>query len=116
MESGNHQLCIDNYSSQEVILNFEFLSGVTARDYSDLVKRDNLQPIELNLQKLEDMMGYLIHEFESIMRIEKKTVSMSDYISYKIIIFTIFTLVVTALASFLEVVYVKKFLINRKLI
>lgn len=94
---------------------FEILTGIAAKDYSDLAKRDNLQPIELNLQKLEDMMGYLFHELNTIMSSEEKNKSL-DLASEKIIIFSIATLSAIIFVSLLELIYIKKYFKNRKLI
>jgi hypothetical protein len=98
------------------MINFELLTGITAKDYSELVKKENLKPVELSLQKLEDMMSYIIHEFEEIMSLEQKNLTLNDYLSYKIIIFTILTLCFIGFASFLEVIYVKRYFKNKKLI
>lgn len=48
-ETGNHQVCIENYGSSPSKVNFEFLSGVAAKDYSAIAKKSNLKPIELNV-------------------------------------------------------------------
>lgn len=97
-------------------INFEFLSGVSARDYTDVAKKANLKPIELNMQKLEDMMSYLIHQMSSIMTKEKKGQVLGDAVSSKIVTFSICTLIVIAVISFSEVVYLKRYWMNRKLI
>ena len=99
-----------------MIVTFEFLSGVTAKDYSAVAKKHNLKPIELNLQKLEDMMGQLIHEFTSIMSSEKKSLDLSDTLSYKIIFFSLITLTSMTVIGMTEVFYLKKYFMRRKLI
>jgi hypothetical protein len=99
-----------------VIVTFEFLSGVTAKDYSAVAKKHNLKPIELNLQKLEDMMGQLLHEFTSIMSSEKKSLDLSDTLSYKIIFFSLITLTSMTVIGMTEVFYLKKYFMRRKLI
>ena len=99
-----------------MIVTFEFLSGVTAKDYSAVAKKHNLKPIELNLQKLEDMMGQLLHEFTSIMSSEKKSLDLSDTLSYKIIFFSLITLTSMTVIGMTEVFYLKKYFMRRKLI
>lgn len=48
-ETGNHQVCIKNYGNERIKINFEFLSGVAAKDYSAIAKKSTLKPIELNV-------------------------------------------------------------------
>jgi len=40
---------------------FSFKTGVNAKDYSSVAKKDNLKPLEVELRKLEDTTA-LIHE------------------------------------------------------
>lgn len=50
--SGNHQICIDNRSEKEIRLEFQFKTGVSAKDYSSVAKQSNLKPMELNVRFL----------------------------------------------------------------
>lgn len=115
-EAGNHQLCITNSATRETKVDFEFLSGVNAKDYSDIAKKSNLKPIELNLQKLEDMISYLIHELSTIMAHEESTLALNDALSNKIILFSMITLVSMIVVGLVETIYIQRFLRNRKLI
>jgi len=92
------------------------LSGVAAKDYSDIAKKSNLKPIELNLKKLEDMISYLIHELSSIMAHEEKTLALNDALSNKIILFSMLTLVSMIVIGLVETFYIQKYLQNRKII
>ena len=92
------------------------MSGIAARDYSELVKKANLIPIELNLQKLEDMISYLIHEFSTMSSHELKQLSLNDVFSYEIMFFSIGFIICICTISLLEVVYIKKYFMKRKII
>lgn len=48
-DSGNHQMCISNNSPVVQRVEFEFLTGVAAQDYSSIAKQSNLKPMELNV-------------------------------------------------------------------
>ncbi len=115
-EPGNHQICIDNFNDSENTITFEFLSGVSARDYSDVAKKSNLKPIELNLKKLEDMVNYLIHELGSIMAHEETSLALNDTLSNKIILFSMLTLISMIVVGLIETLYIRRFLQKRKLI
>lgn len=116
IEAGNHQLCIENYNRNDKKINFEFLTGVAAKDYSDVAKKSNLKPIELNLQKLEDMISYLVHELSSVMAHEESTLALNDALSNKIILFSMLTLVSMVTVGIFETVFIQKYLQRRKLI
>ena len=92
------------------------MSGIAARDYSELAKKENLIPVELNLQKLEDMISYLIREFSTINSHELKQISLNDVISYKVMFFSIAFIIGMCVISFLEILYIKKYFQSRKII
>jgi hypothetical protein len=49
-EGGIHQICIENYSNDsESKINLNMLTGIAARDYSSVVKRKKLKPVEMNV-------------------------------------------------------------------
>jgi len=89
---------------------------VNAKDYSDIAKKSNLKPIELNLKKLEDMISYLIHELSNIMSHEESSLALHDALSNKIILFSMMTLISMIVIGSIETFYIQKFLRNRKLI
>jgi hypothetical protein len=115
-ESGNHQLCIENNSRGEITIEFEFLSGVSAKDYSAIAKKSNLKPIELNIKKLEDMISYLIKEFSKIISHEESTLALNDSLSNKIIMFSMITLITMIVLGLVETIYIKNYLKRRKVI
>jgi len=109
-------LCIDNISKGEISVNFEFLSGVSAKDYSAIAKKSNLKPIELNIKKLEDMISYLIKEFSKIISHEESTLALNDALSNKIIMFSMITLITMIVLGLVETIYIKNYLKRRKVI
>lgn len=113
---GNHQLCIDNETTSETRINFEFLSGVEAKDYSEIAKKSNLKPVELNLKKLEDTITFLLKELSGVMMFEETTLAINDALSNKIIVFSMITLISMVVVGFFETLYIKKYLQKRKLI
>ena len=81
-----------------------------------MAKRDNLKPIELHLQKLEDMMKQILHEYTSINSSQKKNLSLGDNLTGKVILFSVFTIIAMVFIVFSEIVYLKKYWTQRKLI
>ena len=54
-QAGNYQLCITNGHKVNVTINFQIESGVAAIDYANVVQKQHLKPIELQAQKILDM-------------------------------------------------------------
>lgn len=115
-EPGNHQICLDNYGNSEVNIAFEVTSGIYAKDYTEISKKEKLKPVEINLQKMEDMMGFVIHEFENIMQSERRGDELNDSIANTISFFFVVVLVIMGFVGFIQVTYVKNHFKNRKLI
>lgn len=115
-QNGNHILCTKNDSSEKININMEFLSGIAARDYSEIAKQSNLKPVELTLQKMEDMIEHLINEVRTIVSHEEASLRVNDSLSGKIIFFSMVTLLVMIIAGVIETIYIQKFLRNKKII
>lgn len=116
LEAGNHQICVDNNDQYENRIEFEFLSGVAANDYSNIAKKSNLKPIELNLRKLDDMSKYLVNELTSSLALSEHNFKSHDALSEKISFLSFVTIGVMIIMGFLQTVLVQKFVINKKFI
>ncbi len=45
--SGEHNMCFSNTGISDRRITMEFTVGVDAKDYAELIKRDQLQPLEV---------------------------------------------------------------------
>jgi hypothetical protein len=53
VEGGNHQICIENFNHEnESKINFVMLTGIAARDYSNVARKKKFKPLELNVNHL----------------------------------------------------------------
>lgn len=115
-DSGNHQLCLDNYSSKENKIEFSFKSGIEAKDYSKIAKKDNVKPIEMHIEKLQDKMEQLIHSMVSFKEIENNNLGTFDGIVNRVFFTSIVLLSVMGVITLISLSIVKKFLRERKVI
>ena len=54
--SGNYQICVQNINSkQEVRYQFSIQTGIQALDYTNIVTKKHLRPVELQATKIADM-------------------------------------------------------------
>ena len=115
-ESGNYEKYKKNNDRNETIVHFEFLSGIQAQDASEIAKESSIQPAEAAIVRLKDMSQDLINDLNSVVKEEDKNLKANDAISSKITMVSILTICVMIGVGFIETIYIKKYLQNRKLI
>ena len=116
-ESGIFQICFDNFSKVIGNINFEYLYGVAAKDYSSLVTQDKIKPLELNVLKIYDSIDIIHQEFKTLMSSENDYyISHTENISSSMILFTIVLLGVMSIVNITEFLYLKSFFNKRKII
>ena len=49
-------MCIENKNEVEKIYSINFQSGVQVTDYSSIIQKKHLKPVELNAQKIVDQL------------------------------------------------------------
>jgi hypothetical protein len=52
---GNFQVCFANSKTDQVEFDFNIQVGVDAKDYTNIITKKHLRPIELQSQKVQDM-------------------------------------------------------------
>lgn len=115
-ESGYYEMCSYNIGKNSTFIYFDLKSGVSAKDYSSVAKTKDLQPIDLEIQKIVDKKGILSH-FSNVAKLHEKAFEKSlDSMSSRVVKFSLFIIAVMIFVGILEAVYLKKFLENRKLI
>eukprot|EP00462_Mataza_sp_D1_P002663 CAMPEP_0175119012 /NCGR_PEP_ID=MMETSP0086_2-20121207/19923_1 /TAXON_ID=136419 /ORGANISM="Unknown Unknown, Strain D1" /LENGTH=164 /DNA_ID=CAMNT_0016400221 /DNA_START=7 /DNA_END=498 /DNA_ORIENTATION=+ len=58
---GEYRACFTNSGLHQKTVKFHFKTGVHAKDYSDVAKKNNLKPLEVELKRLEEQVAN-IHE------------------------------------------------------
>lgn len=64
---GEYTFCFENLGMSQKTIKFDLKTGVHAKDYSAVAKKDHLKPIEVELRRLEDMVQS-VHEDMSYLR------------------------------------------------
>lgn len=107
---------MDNYNSKDNQIEFSFKSGIEAKDYSKIAKKDNVKPIEMHIEKLQDKMDQLIHSMVSFKEIENNNLSTFDGIVNRVFFTSIVLLSVMGIITLISLSIVKRFLRERKVI
>ena len=115
-KSGDYELCIINYDYDLIEVNFSMKYGLGAKDYSSIAKKKDLKPTELIVEKMEDR----ARNIAKIISFEKnKSIGIEgilDELLNKIIIYSTSIVICMIFVGILEIVYLKKFMKNRKII
>ena len=115
-KSGDYELCIRNFDHQLIEVNFSMKYGLAAKDYSSIAKKKDLKPTELIVEKMEDR----ARDIAKIISFEKnKNIGIEgilDELLNEIIIYSTTIVICMIFVGILEIVCLKKFMQNRKII
>ncbi|XP_022927935.1 transmembrane emp24 domain-containing protein p24delta4-like [Cucurbita moschata] len=119
-EAGNHLACfwIDGHHERggDVSLSLEWRTGITAKDWESVARKEKIEGVELELRKLEGVVE-AIHE--NILYLKEREAEMrivSEKTNGRVAWFSIMSLGVCILASTLQLWYLKRFFQKKKLI
>lgn len=113
---GYYQICIQNVGDKDTFINFILKYGVAAKDYSSVARTKDLQPIDLELEKLSDRTKYLSHLASFTQSHEQMFEKNLDSITGKIVIFSSLLIGVMIIIGGVETLFLKKFMERRKII
>ena len=115
--TGNYFLCVENLNKDHYIrCTISIESGLEAKDYSELAKKKNVQPIEIQLKKMEDYMAHLAHLSKDLLASGEAKIEDIDSISSQLIIFTVITIALLTFLSYFQMAFLKRFFKQKKLI
>eukprot|EP00591_Stephanopyxis_turris_P001965 CAMPEP_0195524996 /NCGR_PEP_ID=MMETSP0794_2-20130614/25173_1 /TAXON_ID=515487 /ORGANISM="Stephanopyxis turris, Strain CCMP 815" /LENGTH=192 /DNA_ID=CAMNT_0040655347 /DNA_START=73 /DNA_END=648 /DNA_ORIENTATION=- len=107
-EEGLYGVCFTSSQGQEVFV--DIAAGVDAKDYSDIVKREHLEPVELTMlhveEEVQSLLTHLIHQREHEMVMAQITFSTVNRVYY----LSIFVILVIAGVGAWEARHMKGFL------
>ena len=115
--NGNHQACIVNNSIDQLItFKLSLQTGVQAQDYSNIVTKKHLKPIELAAQKIQDMVEQLRAEMNTLIISEETLKSENQLIKSRVVTFGVISVVIMALSTYTQITYLKNFFRYKKII
>ena len=100
-EGGVHRVCFASSAPAQRSVELDFQSGVDAKDYADLAKKEHLRPLELQLRKMEDRMETVHREMMFAREREEKHRDTNESTNSRVQWFSVLTIsVVLATAAF----------------
>ncbi|KAH7575714.1 hypothetical protein ACOSQ2_004684 [Xanthoceras sorbifolium] len=119
-ESGNYLACFwvdgNNAKGGEVSVNIDWKTGIAAKDWDSVARKEKIEGVELELRKLEGAVE-AIHE--NLLYLKSKEAEMrivSEKTNGRVAWFSIMSLGVCIVVSALQVWHLKRFFQKKKLI
>ena len=114
--SGYYTVCAKSYQKEPFEVFLTIRSGVGARDFSSVAKTKDLEPIDIELEKLLSKEKTLNHFSSRIVEKQKEFNTIYDKISSKIILYSLLMIAGMVVIGVVETLYLKRFMEKRKII
>jgi len=98
------------------LVNLRIQTGGGPKDYTDLAKKENLKPLELELRKLEDRVAGLKGDFAYMKYRDAKHRDTSESTNSRVAWMTVTSLVILVCLGAGQIFYLKRFFHSKKLI
>ncbi|KAK8629796.1 hypothetical protein V6N13_078624 [Hibiscus sabdariffa] len=119
-EAGNYLACFwsDNHNrvTGEIVVNIDWKTGIAAKDWESVARKEKIEGVELELRKLEGAVESIHENLLYLKSREAEMRSMSESTNARVAWFSIMSLGICILVSALQVWYLKRFFQKKKLI
>ena len=119
--AGLHKVCFSNRgrkgapgTERRVLLDVK--ADIEAKDYSEVIRKEHLRPLELEFFKAEDALKQVAREFNYMRKREARMRETSESTGGRIKMFGYVSISVLLLLSFWQTVYLKSFFRSKKLL
>lgn len=115
-EEGVHQLCFANRGQALRVLVFNLKTGVEAKDYSDVAKKEHLQPLEVELRRIEDSVAEIYDEMRYQREREEAMRNTNESTNSRVLWYSIFTIVVLLSLGVMQLMILRRDFKAKKII
>ncbi|KAI4318794.1 hypothetical protein MLD38_032461 [Melastoma candidum] len=119
-EGGNYLACFwvdgNNQGGGDVSVNVDWKTGIAAKDWESVARKEKIEGVELELRKLE---GHVETIRENLLYLKAREAEMrmvSERTNGRVAWFSIMSLGICIVASVLQVLYLKRYFQKKKLI
>lgn len=113
---GNYQLCVENAAKTPAQISWVFSTGSQAIDYDNIVQKKHLKPVELSAQKSLDMIEQLRKQLGDLVVDEERLKEGNQKIKTRVVILGLLAVAVMAISTWFQILYLKNFFRNKKII
>ena len=97
-------------------MKFSLATGVDTVDYTEVARDEDLQPLEMNLRKMEDTVKQVHEEMLYMKTREKEHRDTNEVTNTRVAVFSIVGMLATWATAFYQVTSLKKYFQQKKLI
>lgn len=119
-EDGSYMLCFSTESSHEggkgITVGIEWKTGIAAKDWESVAKKEHIEGLELELRKLEGAVEAIHENLIYLKNREADMREVSERTNGRVAWFSIMSLGVCVVVSLVQVVHLKHFFEKKKLI
>ena len=114
--NGYYSICITNNNQGVEEVELKIKSGIEASDYSSLVKSKDIEPIDIELNKILEKRDRLTHFNKISQEKQEQFNALYTSLSRNIIFYSLFIIGGMIFIGVLETLYLKRFMERRKII
>ncbi|XP_010553698.1 PREDICTED: transmembrane emp24 domain-containing protein p24delta3-like [Tarenaya hassleriana] len=119
-ESGNYLACFwaegHNHGNKDISINLDWKTGIAAKDWDSIAKKEKIEGVELELRKLEGAVEAIHENLLYLKTREAEMRTVSEKTNSRVAWFSIMSLGICIAVSGLQVVYLKQYFQKKKLI
>ncbi|PHT61896.1 Transmembrane emp24 domain-containing protein p24delta5 [Capsicum annuum] len=120
-EAGNYLACFwvedgHNAGSGSISVGLDWKTGIAAKDWETVARKEKIEGIELELRKLEGAVEAIHENLIYLKRREAEMRSVSETTNTRVASFSVASLGVCVLAAVLQIFYLKRYFQKKKLI
>ncbi|CAH2038466.1 unnamed protein product [Thlaspi arvense] len=119
-ESGNYMACFwadaKSHGNKNVSINIDWKTGIAAKDWDSIAKKEKIHGVELEIRKLEGAVEAIHENLIYLRNREADMRTVSEKTNSRVAWYSIMSLGICIAVSGLQVVYLKQYFEKKKLI
>lgn len=114
--TGPYSFCLNNVGQNIAVVEFDIVSGVAAKDYSDLPQAKDIKESEKKTLKVKEAVIELQAELNAIKLRDVEMTHTNETIGNRVVSYSVLTMVMLVVLAGVQTLYLKRFLKNKKMI
>jgi p24 family protein delta-1 len=114
-ETGSHHVCFSNMGHKPVRIEFTLKVGVAAKDYSEVARKEHLEPLQVELKRLEDAAKEIHTEQLYMRRREEEMRDTNESTSDRLKWFSTSTVLILSILGGWQILYLRSFFRSKNL-
>ncbi|CAA0809942.1 Transmembrane emp24 domain-containing protein p24delta3 [Striga hermonthica] len=118
-EMGNYEACfsLDNdHHGKKVTVGIEWKTGIAAKDWDSVAKKEKIEGLELELKKLEEHVEAIHQNLNYMINREAEMREVSEKTNARVAWYSLMSLALCIVVSVTQVFYLRRYFLKKKLI